>query len=56
MTKNTKQIRVLTEGKFEKLMDKISEQFKIKHGFFPSSDQICEAVARAVEDAKIFKD
>ena len=55
MVKSTKQIRVLTEGKFEKLMEKVSDQFKIKHGFFPSSDQICEALARAIEDAKIFK-
>ena len=55
MAKSTKQIRVLTEGKFEKLMVKISDQFKIKHGFYPTSDQICEAVARAVEDTKMFK-
>lgn len=54
MVKKTIQIRILTEGTFEKLMKEISNQFEEKHGFFPSSDQICEAIARAVEDARLF--
>lgn len=54
MTKKTRQIRILTDGKFDKLVEKITNQFKGKHGFSPSQDQICESIARAVEDTKLF--
>lgn len=54
MAKNTKQIRILTGGIFDKLMMKIIDQFKKKHGFDPSSDQVCESIGRAVEDSKLF--
>lgn len=54
MTKKTRQIRILSDGEFEKLYLKIEEQFEKKHGFKPTSDQTCEAIARAVVDAKLF--
>lgn len=55
MVKRTIQVRILTEGLFNKLMDKISGQFEKKHKFIPSADQICEAIASAIEDAKLFR-
>lgn len=54
MVKKTKQIRILTDGEFRKLMIEISKQFEEKHGFGPSDDQVCESIARAVLDHKLF--
>jgi len=54
MVKSTKQVRILKDGLFDKLMQKILDQFKTKHGFNPSHDQVCESIATAVEQKKLF--
>ena len=54
MVKSTKQVRILKDGLFDRLMQKITKQFIEKHGFTPSNDQVCEAVATAIEQKKLF--
>jgi len=54
MTKQTKQVRILKDGLFHKLIQKIEGQFRKKHAFVPSVDQICEAIASAVEEKRLF--
>jgi len=54
MTKQTKQIRILSGGLFHKLMEKIENQFKLKHSFVPTQDQLCESIAAAIEERKLF--
>lgn len=52
MVKNTKTIRI--GEKFSELLKLIEEQFLEKHGFIPSQKDLCEVIARAVMDAKLF--
>ena len=54
MAKQTHQIRILKEGVFHKLVEKVREQFKGKHGFDPTTEQVCESIGKAVVDHKIF--
>jgi hypothetical protein len=54
MAKRTRQLRIITEGEFDKLVKKVASQFKEKHGFDLSMDQICETIAKAVIDEKLF--
>ncbi|MBA7493904.1 hypothetical protein ES702_04469 [subsurface metagenome] len=50
----TYQVRVLTEGLFAGLMKKIKDQFINKHGFKPEDKEVCESIAKAVIDHKLF--
>ncbi|GAI03270.1 unnamed protein product [marine sediment metagenome] len=50
----TYQVRVLTEGLFDGLIKKIRNQFINKHGFKPKDKEICEVIAKAVIDEKLF--
>jgi len=50
---NTKQIRILNNGKFIKLMDIIHKKFKEKHGIELKSREVCETIAKAIEDNNI---
>jgi hypothetical protein len=50
----TIRIRILTEGMFVKLVDKITKQYKLRHGFDATTDQVCEDIALAVEEKKLF--
>jgi len=52
--KNPQTIRITTDGKFQKLMNLIKDQFEKKHGFSPRHKDICEVIAGAVMDAKLF--
>ena len=52
--KNTFQIRIITEGKFDKLLELLRNQFKKKHSFTPGDKELCEVIAKGVEDAKVF--
>jgi len=52
--KNTLQIRVINGGKFHELIKLIEDQFQQKHGFSPTQKDLCEVIARAVMDAKLF--
>lgn len=54
MVKNTLQIRIKTDGIFHKLIKLVEEQFLKKHGFAPTQKDLCEVIARAVMDAKLF--
>jgi len=54
MAQRTIRIRVLTEGNFKKLVDKIIKQYKVKHGFDVTTDQVCEDIALAIEEKRIF--
>lgn len=54
VNRNTKQIRVLSDGKFQELIELVSDQFQNKHGFTPCVKEICEVIARAVMDNKLF--
>ena len=51
---NTKQVRIFCDGQFQKLVELIKSQFEKKHGFVPSSKELCEVIAKAVMDAKLF--
>ena len=50
----THQVRILTEGLFDSLMEKIRNQFIDKHGFKPVDKEICEVIAKAVVEEKLF--
>ena len=50
----THQIRILTGGLFDKLVEKIKAQFVNKHGFAPPDKEICEAIAKPVIEKKLF--
>lgn len=52
--KNTQQIRIINGGNFYNLIKLIRDQFVKKHGFEPSTKDLCEVIARAVMDAKLF--
>ncbi len=50
----TKLVRVIAEGLFDKLMEKITNQFIDKHGFKPAQKDVAEAIAKATIDNKLF--
>jgi hypothetical protein len=50
----TERIRVLTEGAFMKLINKITKQYLDRHGMDVTTDQVCEDIAFAVEEKKLF--
>lgn len=54
MGKPTKLVRIISEGLFDRLMEKIIGQFENKHGFVPAQKEICEAIAKAVLENKLF--
>jgi hypothetical protein len=54
VVEKTIRIRIFTSGSFEKLVAKIQKQFLLKHGFEPCSADICESIAKAVEEKKLF--
>lgn len=54
MAKKTRQVRILTDGNMDKLMQKVGKQFEDKHGCDMSDDQIAESIAKAIADNKIF--
>lgn len=54
MIMNTKQVRIIYGGLFDNLMKKIIAQFNNKHGFEPPSKDICEAMAKAIIEKKLF--
>ena len=54
MVKNTLQIRIINEGKFHELIKLVEQQFLDKHGFSPTQKDLCEVIARAVIDARLF--
>ena len=49
----TKQIRIITNGKFHKLMELIREKFEEKHGIKLYDKDICETMEKAMVDANI---
>jgi len=51
---STKQVRIITDGILDKLKYKVGEQFYNKHGLKLHDKDIMEAIAKAVEDAKLF--
>jgi len=51
--KNTKQVRIISNGKFIKYMNMIKNSFLKKHGIILSEKDICETIAKALEDSKI---
>ena len=53
-TPPTKQVRVIVEGLMDKLRVKVYEQFIEKHGLVLHDKNVMEAIAKAVEDAKLF--
>lgn len=54
MAKQTKQIRILSEGRFFKLMEKVKKQFSERRGIDLTDDEACEDIASAVEEKKIY--
>lgn len=50
----TFQVRVLTGGLMDGLIKKIRDQFINKHGFKIIDKEICEAIAKACIDEKLF--
>lgn len=51
---NTKHIRIMNKGLFDKLREKIKGQFFKKHGLNLADKDLCETIAKAVEDNKLF--
>jgi len=51
--KNTKQIRIIFDGKFAKYMKMIKDTFLKKHAILLHDKDICETIAKALEDGKI---
>ncbi len=50
----TKQVRIIVEGYMDKLKTRVYEQFIEKHGLELYDKDIMEAIAKSVEDAKLF--
>lgn len=50
----TYQIRILTKGLMVGLIKKIRDQFINKHGFTPKDQEVCEAIAKAIIDNRLF--
>jgi len=54
MAKKTRQIRIITDGRFDKLMSKIKKQFKDRRGIDLRENEICEDIASAIDLKKIY--
>ena len=54
MVKNRLQIGIINGGNFHKLIELIENQFKKKHDFIPPRKDICEVIAKAVIESKLF--